>query len=482
MNQIILLEFAAYFILITTLAWWTSRQRVTHEVFLLGGDRLPGWALAFSERATGESAWLLLGFTGFVFVTGLAAIWVALGIATGIVFAWLVLAQRFRREAHRLGVLTLPDYLAVRLGQRANVIRWLATLLIASFFMFYVGAQFAGAGKVFFTIFDIDARTGILIAVAVVIATSLFGGFLSVVWTDMVQSLMMLLTLVLLPIIAFAHIGTRDLSVARALVEAGSGFDHWFGGLTGFAVGVMLFNNFSWFFGYLGGQPQLSARFMALRNAAEGRQGIAVAIIWTLLAYGGAFAIGLAAIAMYPQGSLPDPETVLPRMILELTPPWFAGLLLSGILAAIITTANSQLMVVTSSVTEDILHKALGLQLTDRSLVRISRGVIIAGGLIGMVIALTSESLVYLVVGWAWAGVGGTLSPAILLSFFWKRYSSLGLIATILAGFIFTVIWIGTPLDAVLTSRFATFWVASLAGVAVSLLCPDRIAPEAPAH
>lgn len=447
---------------------------MSHSVFLLGGKKLPGWVLAFSERATGESAWLLLGFTGFVFATGLSGIWVAAGIASGIIFAWLVLARRFRKEADAYDVLTLPDYLAVKFGEKANLIRWVATLLIASFFVFYVGAQLAGAGKIFLTTFGLNETTGIILATIVIMATAYFGGFVSVVWTDMIQSMMMLVTLCVLPIIALIYINSQDLSISESLVTAGSSFNTWMGGTTGFALGVLFFNNFSWFFGYLGGQPQLSARFMALKNDKEAKQGITVAIIWTLFAYTGAFLIGLTAIAMYSQGSFADVETILPVMIIDLTPSWIAGLLLAGILAAIITTANSQLMVVTSSVSEDIIHKTLGMRLTDKQLVMISRMTILVVGMLSMVIALTSESLLYLVVSWAWAGVGGTLSPAILMTFFWRKYSSTGLIATIISGFIFTIIWISTGLDEVITSRFSTFFVAAIVGIVFSFLFPDQ--------
>ena len=478
MNNIILTIFILYFVVIIGIGYLTSRTKMSHSVFLLGGRKLPGWALAFSERATGESAWLLLGFTGFVFATGLSGIWVAVGIASGIIFAWLFLARRFMKETEKYGVLTMPDYLAVKFGEKANVIRWITSILIASFFMFYVGAQFAGAGKLFITTFNIDESIGIVLATVVVLAIAYFGGFLSVVWTDMIQSIMMLITLCVIPIIALIYISSNDLSISTSLVTAGSEFNSWMGGTTGFALGVLFFNNFSWFFGYLGGQPQLSSRFMALKNDREAKQGITVAIIWTVLAYTGAFLIGLAAIAMYNQGTFSDVETVLPHMILDLTPPWMAGILLAGILAAIITTANSQLMVVTSSVSEDIVHKTLGINLTDSQLLLVSRMTVLVAGIVGMLIALTSQSLLYLVVSWAWAGVGGTLSPAILMTFFWKRYSSTGLIATIISGFVFTVLWISTPLDGIITSRFSTFFIAAFFGIVFSLIFPNKKAEE----
>jgi sodium/proline symporter len=474
MNSTVLGVFILYFIVIILIAYLTSRNSVTHSDFLLGGKKLPGWALAFSERATGESAWLLLGFTGFVFTTGLSGIWVAVGIAVGIIFAWVFLASRFMKEAEKEKVLTLSDYLASKFGQNGKIIRWLSTLLIAGFFMFYIGAQFAGAGKLFLTSFDMNLTTGIVLTTLLVILTAFFGGFISVVWTDMIQSIMMLLTLVVLPIIAFIYIGSNDLSLSESLIQAGPNFDSLFGGATGFAIGVLFFNNFSWFFGYLGGQPQLSARFMALKNEKEARQAKIVGTVWTILAYAGAFAIGLAAIVMYEQESFADVETVLPTMILDLTPAWFGGILLAGIMAAIITTANSQLLVVTSSVSEDIIHKSLGIKLTDKQLVLASRITIILSGLLGMMIALTSESLVYLIVSWAWAGIGCTLSPAILMTFFWKRYSSIGVIATIISGFVFTVLWISTPLDSIITSRFTTFFIAAFFGIVFSLLFPDK--------
>ncbi len=474
MDATIITVFILYFVLIIAIGYMTSRGELKHADFILGGKKLPGWALAFSERATGESAWLLLGYTGFVFMTGLSGIWVAVGIAIGIIFAWLFLAKRFMQETDKYKVLTLPDYLAVRFQEKANIIRWIATILIASFFMFYVGAQFAGAGKMFVTSFGMNHTLGIIITAIIVVAIAFFGGFISVVWTDMIQSMMMLLTLVVLPIIAFVYIAANDLSVSQSLVAAGDAFPSWFGGAAGFAIGVLFFNNFSWFFGYLGGQPQLSSRFMALKNEKEAKQATIVAIIWTILAYTGAFSIGLAAIAMYSQGTFADVETILPVMIIDLLPSWFAGILLAGIMAAIITTANSQLLVVTSSISEDIIHKALGMKLSDKQLLFVSRITVLASGILGVIIALTSESLVYLIVSWAWAGVGCTLSPAILMTFFWKRYSGAGVIATILSGFVFTVLWISTPLDSIITSRFTTFFIAAFFGIVFSLMFPDK--------
>ena len=480
MNTIIMVEFVLYLLIMLVVGFLVSRRSKSHADFLLGGKQLPGWALAFSERATGESAWLLLGYTGFVFATGLSGVWVAVGIASGIIFSWLFLAKRFMKEAEKTGTLTLPSFLAHRFGKHGKMILWLSTILIFSFMMFYFGAQIAGAGKTLLAVFNIPTKVGAILSIIVVVILAYVGGFVTVVWTDMIQSIMMLITLVVLPIVALVQISAADLSISQALVAAGPSMDSWTGGAIGFSLGLLLFNNFAWFFGFLGGQPQLSARFMALRSEKEAKQGSFVAITWTILAYSGAFMIGITALTLYQGQVFADVEMILPFMILDLMPPWIAGVLLAGILAAIISTADSQLLVITSSVSEDIIRRAMNLKLTEKKLVAISRLTIVAAGIVGLIIALTSKSLVFLVVSWAWAGVGCTLSPAIMLTFLWKRYSGIGVIATIVSGFVSTVIWISTPLDAIATSRFTTFFIALAFGIIFSLLFPDKKEDQEP--
>lgn len=474
MHTVIMVEFVMYLLVMLVVGYLVSRRTKSHADFLLGGKQLPGWALAFSERATGESAWLLLGYTGFVFATGLSGVWVAVGIASGIIFSWLFLAKRFMKEAEKTGTMTLPSFLAARFGKQGKLILWLSTILIFSFMMFYFGAQIAGAGKTLFAVFNIPTKVGAILSIIVVVILAYVGGFVTVVWTDMIQSIMMLITLVVLPIVALFHISAADLSISQALVAAGPSMDSWTGGAIGFSLGLLLFNNFAWFFGFLGGQPQLSARFMALRSEKEARQGSFVAITWTILAYSGAFMIGITALTLYQGQVFADVEMILPVMILDLMPPWIAGVLLAGILAAIISTADSQLLVITSSVSEDIIQRAMNLKLSEKKLVAISRLTIVGAGIVGLIIALTSKSLVFLVVSWAWAGVGCTLSPAVMLTFLWKRYSGIGVIATIISGFVSTVIWISTPLDAIATSRFTTFFIAAAFGIVFSLLYPDK--------
>lgn len=236
---------------------------------------------------------------------------------------------------------------------------------------------------------------------------------------------------------------------------------------------LLIMNNLAWFFGYLGGQPQLTARFMALKDEKEAKTAMTIGIVWTVLAYIGAFMIGITALTLYDPANFSDVETILPHMVMELMPPWVAGILLAGILAAMMSTADSQLLVVTSSVSEDIMHKSMGPKLTEKQRVTVTRMATVAANVVGLVIALTSESLVYSVVSWAWAGVGCTLSAAVILTFFWKRTSGIGIVATIVTGFVSTVIRISTPLEDMFTSR-ATFFIAIAAGILFSVLSPEK--------
>ncbi|GAA0442035.1 sodium/proline symporter [Lentibacillus halophilus] len=474
MNIVLVVELILYFCLLIGIGAYFSRKDMDRSDFLLGGKKLPGWVLAFSERATGESSWLLLGFTGFTFLTGLSAIWTIVGMVLGISFSWLFLAKRFMNERNKYEVLTLSDYLAVRFPAHGKYIRLLATVLILVFFIFYVGAQLSGVGKTLLTTLNINPIVGILLSALGVAIIALAGGFVSVVWTDMIQGAMMLLVLIVIPILAFIQIGNNDISIMNELNAAGNNVSSWNGGVTGFAFGALFFNNFSYFFGYLGGQPQLSARFMALKNAKDAKIAGITGIIWTVMAFAGAFFIGITAIALYNIGNFPDEETILPTMILDLTPSWISGILLSGILAAMISTATSQIMVVTSSISEDLVHKNFKIELSEKNWVFVSRLVIAITALIALLMALISKSLVLTIVGWAWAGVGSTLSVAVLLTFFWKRYSGIGVIATISSGLIGTLIWINSPLDELLSARFVTFFIALFFGIVFSLIFPEK--------
>lgn len=469
MNPIIVIEFVIYLAAMLGIGLYFARKKMSEADFHLGGKKIPGWALALSERATGESAWCLLGLTGFAYSAGLSAVWIAVGCVAGIVTSWLWLAKQFRRERDKYNILTLPDYLAVKYSDSGKFIRIFSSVIIIFFFILYVSAQFSGGGKTLNITMGFHPFWGALISAVVVIAYSMAGGFFSVVWTDVVQGLLMILTLFLTPIVALIAIGQKGLSISSALANAGGGLDSWTGAAVGFSAGVMILNNFSWFFGYLGGQPQLSSRWMAMRNDKDVKTGAWIAIIWTLLAYAGAITIGICAVTLYGAGAVSDCEGILPYLMTNLLPAWLAGILLIGAIAAMMSTANSQLLIATSSITEDVIHKAMNKKLTDAQLVLVSRITMLAVGTIAIILAFTSKSLIYTIVSWAWAGIGCSFSPVIILSFFWKKFNDKGVIAGLVSGFSATILWMTTGLEEIFSSRIVTFFIASSASIIVSL-------------
>ena len=474
MNTVILIELILYFALMLGIGFYFNRKKLGYNEYHLGGNKVPGWALGLSERSTEASAWLLLGATGFAYSTGLSSVWLFIGMLLGVIVSWLFLSKKFMEERIKYNALTLPDYLSARFPKHGLWIRAIGSIIIVPFFTLYVGTQLGGAGKTLKETMGIDPLIGIIVLTFVVIVYSFMGGFLSVVWTEVIQAVLMVATLTILPIIALIKIFSMDLSMSDALVQAGSGYSSWTGGLVGAGVGLLIYTNLSWAFGYLGGQPHISARFMALKNEKEAKIGRNTGIIWGFLAYGGAFLIGITGLTLYGPNRVENVELILPYMLTDLLPVWVVGILLSGILAAIMSTASSLLLSVTSSISEDILKKSIGMELSDKKLVLISRVTISIVGIIGLIIGLFNNALIYVVVGWAWAGVGNSFAAAILLSFFWKRTSGTGVVAALLTGFIGTLIWINTPLEEIFTSRGATLFLALIAGVIFSLAFPNK--------
>ena len=467
--------FIGYLALTLGLGLWQSLKTKTQSDFVLGSSRLPGWMLALSERATGESAWLLLGLTGFIYSTGLSGIWTCAGCLLGISTAWIVLARKFRREAKQYNAMTMPEYFSSKFKQKANTIRILSTIIIVFFFIFYVGAQFAGAGKTIFKTFGLDPFWGMVIAAAIILIYATAGGFISVVAVDTLQSLLMITTLIITPVIMLVLVFQQPVSIGEALREAGGGRLSLTGGLTGFGAGLLIFNNIAWFFGYLGGQPQLNARFMGMRDDRQVKIGRNIAVGWTALAYTGVVVIGVSAVVLFGPNAVEDPEMILPHILMHLFPGWLAAILLAGAVAAMISTAQSMLLVASSSISQDVYNGIVKKgRAEDRRLLFLSRAATLGIGLLGLVLALTTSKLIYYIVSYAWAGIGCSFAPAVLLSFYWDRFSSKGVVTALSTGLITTIVWILTGLDSEVTARAVTFIAAMGLAVLVTLLSKEK--------
>lgn len=441
---IIIVVMATYITLLISWGVYQGRKVKTGDDYSIAGRKLPGWAAALSERATGESSWALLGLPGAAYAMGLTEIWTAIGCVAGIITAWTLLAWRLRDEAEKYNVSTFTEFLEVRHGDTGRTLRLVSSMAIIFFFFFYVGAQFLGGGKTLFTLFGLKPGLGVLITAAIIIPYTVYGGFRSVVYTDVIQAILMIITLILGPVIGIIYIantpGLFASNLTDALVKSGDTYISLTGAAKGFGAGLLITGGFSWFFGYLGGQPQLSLRFMAISDPKQAKKGRNIGVIWTIFAYIGALMIGWIGIAIFGPAGLSDPEYVMPQVILRLFPPVIAALLISGAIAAMISTADSLLILSATELSEGILKKkntgsASGILKKHRYTTAILA--LVALGLS----YVTPSKLIFTIVSYVWAGIGCTFSVVILFTLFWKRYHGKAATITVIAGILFTVLW-----------------------------------------
>jgi sodium/proline symporter len=503
-QSIILIVMSIYMILLIVWGIYQGRNVKTGSDFAIAGRKLPGWVAALSERATGESSWALLGLPGAAYATGLMEVWTAIGCVAGIIIAWVLLASRLRNEAEKYEVDTFTDYIAKRHGEVGKWIRIVGSLTIVFFFFFYVGAQFIGGGKTLNNLFGINQDLAMIIIVILVIPYTIYGGFRSVTYTDVIQAIIMIITLIVAPIAGLIYLSDMPEgtvfahNIADALSKSGEAYSTMTGGavvredsalfgslsevfpnsmniVKGLGSGIIIAGAFSWFFGYLGGQPQLTMRFMAIKDERNAKIARNIGVIWTVIAYTGALMVGWIGIAIFGPSGLQDQETVMPEVLTTVFNPVVSGILITGVLAAIISTANSLLILSATELSENIIKVGKKSSLDSKTSLFQSRLVTALLSLVALLMAYFSPSdLVYAIVGYVWAGIGSTFSIVILLTLFWKRFHGIPALLTIIVGLTFTIFWIVSGMDQIVTSRLLTFIVAGLTAIISTYLIKKR--------
>ncbi|MFQ6675376.1 MAG: sodium/proline symporter [Fidelibacterota bacterium] len=471
----IAIGFTVYLGVLLTVAFLTARLNKTLPDFLIAGRRLGPWVVAFSERASGESGWMLLGLTGLAYATGLGdpsgsklqpALWTAVGGVTGVALSWLLVARRLRRESAELNALTLPRFLELKFGGNDPGLRFVATGIIAFCFSFYIAAQFDAAGKSLEQTFGWSHVSGVLTGAAVIILYTLMGGFFAVAWTDFVQGFVMLTALVVLPVVTLVQLGGWN-EVAVGIKAIDSQLLTMSGGRKGWPLIAGILGGFGVGLGYPG-QPHLLVRYMSIRSVEEIRGARSIAMVWSFFSYGGAVLMGLVALAYFGPGHFSDPEKMMPELAMTVFPGWLAGILISGAIAAMMSTADSQLLVTTSAVSEDVYHQSINPQAGQAQLVRLSRIVTLLIGTAGILLAQLPHSIFDKVL-FAWGGLGAAFGPALILSLWWRKTTRNGVLAGMIVGFLTIVIWDNSPLSAYLYSLVPGFALATLAVITVSL-------------
>jgi sodium/proline symporter len=449
-NRVIFITvMATYISLLVLWGVYQGRKVKTGKDFAIAGRSLPGWVAALSERATGESSWALLGLPGAAYAMGLTEIWTALGCVAGIITAWAVLAWRLRDEAEKYNVSTFTEFLAARHGKHGFVLRRISSLVIIFFFFFYVGAQFMGGGKTLHTLFGTGPWTGAIITAAIIIPYTVYGGFRSVVYTDVVQAILMITLLIIGPVAGLIYLNSHSdvyaTGIFEALGKAGDTYSSLTGAARGFGAGLLITGGFSWFFGYLGGQPQLNVRFMAISDARQARKARNIGIAWTIVAYTGALMLGWIGLAIFGPAGLTDPEYVMPSVVIRLFHPVLAALLISGAIAAMISTADSLLILSATELSESILRKDKheDEEAEASGTLRRHRITTVLLAIVALGLSYFSPSdLIFTVVSYVWAGIGCTFSVVVLFTLFWKKFHGPAASVTVATGMLFTIFWI----------------------------------------
>jgi sodium/proline symporter len=469
----VLISFSAYTLAIVLVGLWSAKYATkTSKDYLIAGKGLGAWVSSISASASSESGWVTLGLVGEAFRVGLGAIWVIPGCLMGYIFNWYVMARRIQRYSSGSEAMTIPDILAERFSDRAGTIRLISVVVIAVMMTTYVAAQLNAAGKAFSAVFGTEYMTSVLIGAAIVLAYTISGGFRAVAWTDLVQGILMVIALVILPVIVIAKLGGFGQMFARlAQLDAESGTPL----LMTAAGGKMGFLALGFIIGQLGiglgypGQPHVLIRYLAARDEESLRKGAPIAITWGTLVFTGAVFLGLACRALFLE--LPDAEQALPIISIQLLPGIFAGMMLAAVLAAICSTADSQLIVASSAISHDVYIRGKGKDLAPKHAVTIDRLWVAIIGLIAVIFALTDNRVIFSFVLYAWAGLGAAFGPIFILSFLWKKATSEGAIAGAVVGFLTVVIWRNVPaLKGMVYELVPGFFLALAVNYVVSLV------------
>ena len=436
-----------YFSILFLIGYFASKKIKSTKDYYVGGKDLNFWVVAFSARATGESAWLLLGLTGLGAMVGVSAFWVVLGEVIGVTVAWFFMADKFKKLTDKYNSITIPDYLVSRFKSKTNTLRIVAATALSLFVVIYVSAQIDATGSAFESFLGWNYFTGAIVGFFIVLTYIFSGGFVAVAWSDLFQGLIMLIGLVALPIVAYFSIST-DVSISQELIKLDPSFlNIW--GEGGFNI-INLFTVLGFLCIGLGfmGSPQLFVRFMSIKSTAEIKKGRWVALVFTILTDSCAVLVGifgrylLTSIDADPEAILGNgAQNVLPLLVENIMPLTLIGIYIAAVLSAIMSTIDSLLVVASSAISRDFYQQIFKPNKTEKELAKISKIITfllaIFALLVAMIVAVTTpERTIFWFVIFGWSGIAATFCPTIILSLFWDKFNEKGAIASMITGFL----------------------------------------------
>ena len=482
----ICLAIAVYLIAMLGVGVWFAKKNNSVDDFYLGGRKLGPFVTAMSAEASDMSSWLLMGLPGVAYLSGLAeASWTAIGLAVGTYLNWLIVARRIRRYSNHLDAITVPQFFSKRWGDDRNLLSAIAAVVIIIFFIPYLASGFSACGKLFASLFGTSYMTAMLISAAVIVIYTVMGGFLAASFTDLIQSIIMTVALIVVLSFGVAQAGGLDAVMDNAQSLAGylsltQTHDAVTGGASSYSL-LTICSLLAWGLGYFG-MPHILLRFMAIEEEKKLALSRRVATVWVVISMGVAIFIGVVGNGMTKAGAmeqLADSETIIVQIASLIShygvfAALIAGVILAGILAATMSTADSQMLAASSSVSQNLLVEFFHLKITGRKSVVVARSTMVVIALVAAFLARDPNSSVFRVVSFAWAGFGAAFGPVVLFGLFWRRSNKWGALAGMVVGGAMVFIWkygIATLGGAfAIYELLPAFIAASIAIVVVSLL------------
>ena len=485
MEPLLLATFIAYFVVVLGIGAYFYNRSAKMKEYFIADRQLNPYVVALSAQASDMSGWLLMGLPGSILVAGVGEIWVGIGLAIGTYLAWLIIAKRLRIYSEKANnSITISEYFSNRFGDEKGTIRVLCGIVLLIFFTFYVASAFVSGGKILQAIFPDSGYTAMMLAcAAIIIVYTFLGGFKAVCWTDFFQAMLMVIAVVVVPLAALGHLGGwENVSGALDNVFDGKFLDLMYDGgkqMSALAIISLL----AWGFGYFG-MPHIVVRYMAISNPEEVKVARRVSLVWIVIALVAVCFVGIIGRAYLisqgyvfdggnitaPGGGAYDPEHIFITMTGDLFFPLIAGFLFAAVMAAIMSTADSQLLVAASSITNDLIGQRYNLD--DNRLMWISRIVVILVAIFALILAMFGGDNIMGLVSYAWAGFGAAFGPLMILALYWKRMNKYGAIATMIVGFATVVLWNTFLGDTGIYELLPGFVFALIAGVVVALVTP----------
>ncbi|WP_238860436.1 sodium/proline symporter PutP [Clostridium sp. YIM B02569] len=463
-----IIAIGVYLLILLTIGYYSYKKTSNLSDYMIGGRGLGPLVTALSAGASDMSGWMLMGLPGAVYLTGISNIWIGIGLTVGAYFNYLLLAPRFRVYTEIANdSMTIPDYLENRFKDKSNILRLVSGIVILVFFILYVSSGLVAGGKLFVDTYKLTYTMGVVVTLSVVVLYTYYGGFLAVSLTDFFQGTLMFVCLITVPVVAYMNIGVDPGTFVNKVKAIDPKLFDIFRGTSIASIISLL----AWGLGYFG-QPHIIVRFMAIKSAKELKSARRIGIGWMAIGLLGAVVSGIIGLVYFTEHNTPlsDPETVFLRLGDILFHPFITGIILSAVLAAIMSTISSQLLVCSSSITKDFYLAFFNKEASEKQQMVIGKLAVLAVAAFATVLAYLPNKTILDIVGQAWAGFGSSFGPVLLLSLYWKRMTKWGALSGMIVGGITVLLWIVLGLSSFLYEMIPGFSLSLLSVIIVSLL------------